>query len=180
MALFKRKKKESVLPEVDKYYEAERRDRTGLAWLLAFVSIILVALFIIIVFFAGRWAYRAIFDNNQDVATTGDTTQVDTPSFDGQTTNEDANKGSGETTPGNTGDTELDQPQPQEPTEPEGNVDAPARTDVPSTPTPAPTVPVTGDDPLPNTGPESLVTLFVGVSALAGGSHYAISRKRQK
>lgn len=177
MALFKRKKKESILPEVDKYYEAERRDRTGLAWLLALVSIVLVALFIIIVFLAGRWAYRAIFEDDKDVAVTSDISQQDNPSFDGGSNDNENNDQSDANKEGSS----TDQPQNSDTSEPEGSVDAPATTDTPSTPTNNETsVPRTGDDPLPSTGPESLTAVFVGTSALAGGSHYVISRRRQK
>ena len=59
MALFNRNKtKATVLPELEKYYDAERRERSGLAWILALVSIAGVVLVLIGLFFGGRWIYR--------------------------------------------------------------------------------------------------------------------------
>jgi hypothetical protein len=66
MAWFNRRKQNTdVLPEeVREYYQTERRDRNGMAWLLAIGT--LVATFIIAagLFYGGRWAYRAVFNNN--------------------------------------------------------------------------------------------------------------------
>lgn len=65
MALFNRNKKKDVLPqEVREYYQAERRDRTGMAWLLAIATLLVTFLIAAALFFGGRWAYRAIFDND--------------------------------------------------------------------------------------------------------------------
>lgn len=181
MALFKRNKKESILPEVDKYYEGERRDRTGLAWVLALVSVVVVALFIVALFLSGRWVYREIFGDDQEVAVVEETGQQEAPSFDGGSTEEGSEQ--------NNTESNSDQNQPQAnnegsspapentntpSTQEEGNVDAPARTETPST-----TTPTTGDDPLPSTGPANMIGMFVGVSAIAGGIHYVVSRRRQ-
>lgn len=184
MALFRRNKKESVLPELDKYYDGERRDRTGLAWILALISVIIIALIIIGIFLAGRWAYRELTgdDNGNEVAI-----EETVPSFDGESTidNQDSDDASqGEDNGSSQGDAGVNQPQPQDQdsdtdTETdtgseasEGTVDAPARTDVPS-------VPRTGDDDLPSTGPAGIVGTFVGTSLVAGGAHYVVARKRQ-
>lgn len=74
MALFKRKKTDkAVLPEIEKYYNAEKRERAGLAWLLALTSVAVVALLIIGAFFGGRWVYRKATDTNKTpVATVTD------------------------------------------------------------------------------------------------------------
>lgn len=70
MALFKRNKKESVMPEeVQNFYAAERRQRKGTAWLLAIATLLITFLIASLLFFGGRWVYRAIFDND-DKATT--------------------------------------------------------------------------------------------------------------
>lgn len=174
MALFNRTKKDSVLPEIDKYYEGERRDRAGLAWVLALVSVIAVTLVVIGLFLAGRWVYQALTNDSEDVAVVENTDQGTAPSFDGGSS---ATEGSSnEAAPSDESSPETSAPAPEESSqdtesENEGRVDAPARTDVPSTP-------VTGDDPLPRTGPANVVAMFAGVSTIAGGAHYALTRKK--
>lgn len=173
MALFRRKKTDSVLPEVDKYYEGERRDRAGLAWLMALISVIIVALIIIALFLAGRWLYRQVTkgDDSRDVAIS----EVEAPSFDGEPSNaeqeaEEKAKADQEAKEAE----ERRKAEEQKRTEEElaqGRVDAPARTDVPST----------GDNaPLPSTGPANMIGIFAGVSSLAGGIHYVVERRRTK
>ncbi len=166
MALFNRNKKDSVLPEVDQYYEGERRDRAGLAWLLALVSVALVALILVGVFLAGRWAWRQVADNN-DGEEVGVTDTADMPSFDG----------------GNSEQTgENEQPKTETPSSPNtGNEQG--STNTPATGDNAPaTTPATGDNApasdLPSTGPAETVAVFTIVSTLAGTVHYAVTRRR--
>lgn len=66
MTLFNRrnKNKSEVPAEVQEYYQAERRDRTGIAWLLAIGTLIVTILLATGIFFAGRWAYRKIAGND--------------------------------------------------------------------------------------------------------------------
>lgn len=191
MAWFRKKKQDSVLPEVDKYYEGERRDRAGLAWLLALVSVIIVALIIIGIFLAGRWAYRQLTNNDGDdvslVSDNGSDDSNNLPSFDGGTDDAvDSEDSSSDDSANQSGSQGADSDEPAEADQPDesssqadessqdgegGRVDAPVRTDVPST----------GDNaPLPNTGPANLVGIFAGVSTLAGGIHYVVERRKLK
>lgn len=64
MALFNRRNRDSdVLPEeVRDYYQAESRQRTGTAWFLAAATLILTILIAAVLFLAGRWVYRTVFD----------------------------------------------------------------------------------------------------------------------
>lgn len=165
MALFKRTKKDSVLPEVDSYYEGERRERAGLAWVLALISVIIVALIIIGVFLAGRWLYRQVTkDDTKEVATT----DIEVPSFDGSTTEQDTNDAQSEEERRAAEDRAK-----AEEEKAQGRVDAPVQTNIPSTPS-------TGDNaPLPSTGPANLVGIFAGVTTLAGGIHYVVERRRK-
>ncbi len=72
MALFRRKKDNDVLPEeVQDYYRAEERDRTGRAWLFAAGGFVLTVAVVLGLFFAGRWAYQAVF-NDRDNGTITD------------------------------------------------------------------------------------------------------------
>lgn len=83
MAFFKRKKEDEVLPEeVQDYYNSEQRDRTGMAWLLAAGAFVLTVAVILGVFFAGRWAYRSIFTDNEVTTTENETNEDgDAPNF---------------------------------------------------------------------------------------------------
>lgn len=71
MALFNRRKqdKDALPQEVREYYQTERRERTGKAWLLAVVTLLATFLLAAALFFGGRWLYRAVFDNDNDNST---------------------------------------------------------------------------------------------------------------
>lgn len=63
MAIFRRNKSANspaVPEEVNEYYQAEKRDRTWMAWLLALLSLAVTTLLIMGLFFGGRWVYRKI------------------------------------------------------------------------------------------------------------------------
>lgn len=172
MALFKRTKKDSVLPEVDSYYEGERRERAGLAWVLALISVIIVALIIIGVFLAGRWLYRQVTkDDTKEVATT----DIEVPSFDGSTTEQDTNDAQSEEERKAAEERAKAEEEARraEEEKAQGRVDAPVQTNIPSTPS-------TGDNaPLPSTGPANLVGIFAGVTTLAGSIHYVVEHRRK-
>ena len=64
---FKRKKTASVLPqEVDDYYRAEKRGRRGAAFFLGLMTLVLTILFVLGVFFIGRYFYNKVRDNSSD------------------------------------------------------------------------------------------------------------------
>lgn len=76
MALFRRKKNQSVMPEeVRDFYASEHRDRKGMAWLLAVATLIVTFLVAAALFFGGRWVYRTVFDRDKDNGTA--TTQTE-------------------------------------------------------------------------------------------------------
>ncbi len=66
MAWLRRKKNvDTTLPEeVQTYYKGERRERTSVAWLLAIGTLIVTLLVAFLLFWVGRWAYRALTDND--------------------------------------------------------------------------------------------------------------------
>ncbi len=72
---FKRKKDNpnGILPEVDQYYQSERREKTGIAWLLALATLVTTIILATGIFFGGRWAYRAVTKNNKSVKTANNT-----------------------------------------------------------------------------------------------------------
>ncbi len=57
-------------PEVKKYYDSERRERVGLAWLIAFATLMLTILIMVGLFMGGRWTYRKIAGTNPPPAPT--------------------------------------------------------------------------------------------------------------
>lgn len=55
----------SLPPEITQYYEASRKERTSVAWLLAFATLAITVVVAFGAFFAGRWVYRKIAGNNE-------------------------------------------------------------------------------------------------------------------
>lgn len=86
-ALFKRNDK-TTIAELEEYYANQNKRRSGTAWLMAFLSLLITIAIIVALFFAGRWIYRAIFDNNDASETgtseTSEGTQTDLPTFDSE------------------------------------------------------------------------------------------------
>lgn len=75
---FKKKPDEgiSAVPEeIQDYYAAERRGRTGIAWLLALATLLTTLALAAVIFLGGRWAYRKIHHPS-----TGTTSQPNPPS----------------------------------------------------------------------------------------------------
>ncbi len=61
-----------VPAEVQDYYEAGRRERRGVAWLLGLITLVVTVLLALLLFFGGRWIYRKA--TNKDKSTSGQTT----------------------------------------------------------------------------------------------------------
>jgi hypothetical protein len=49
-------------PEIEEYYQAERRERVGIAWGLALATLVATVLLALGIFYGGRWAYRVLID----------------------------------------------------------------------------------------------------------------------
>ncbi len=81
---FNRKKQEDqALPEeVQEYYEAGKRQRTGMAWLLALATLLVTVVIALLLFFGGRWVYQKFSNNDEPQAP-----------LTGQTDNQDQNTG---------------------------------------------------------------------------------------
>lgn len=86
MAWFKRQPKNTAaaIPELEWYNKAEKKERSGLAWLLAIASIATAGLLIIGLVFGGRWVYRH-FKSNDKPETTQNDTSKDENKTDGTT-----------------------------------------------------------------------------------------------
>jgi len=55
-----------VPKEVQDYYQSERREHVGVAWLLALGTLLLTMALAVGLFFGGRWVYRTLFDDTKD------------------------------------------------------------------------------------------------------------------
>ncbi len=164
-----------VPSEVQEYYQAERRERAGVAWLLGLGTLAVTILLAVGLFFGGRWIYRKV--TNNDRPTTANTTNVNQPAT------ENTPKPP-ETSSTNTNRSASPPAAPVTPTpSPNTNSSAPSS---PSTPTPSPTPAPSaqpggrgqGGSDLPNTGPEHVIAISVATTLLGGLAHEAFIRHR--
>jgi len=173
---------DSPVAEVREYYDSSRQERQGLAWFLAFATLIVTLLIVVGLFFGGRWLYNKIKHNDTDnTATTQQEDQVKTESGQQQgtgshNTSRDSSASSNGTSGGqNTGGQSS------------GNASSTANTGTSSTNTGATgggsaqntpqatnipaTTPTTGDSSLPNTGPGNVLAI-AALTALISGVVY--------
>ncbi|HSX53043.1 MAG TPA: hypothetical protein VLF90_01590 [Patescibacteria group bacterium] len=191
MALFKRKSKEAktsdtnkVPKEVQDYYQAERREHLGMAWLLAFVSLIVTMAVVVGLFFGGRWAYRKLAKKQAQPSTsqTATSTSKSQPKTSPKPANQ--NPAPTKTTPPATTTQPSQTATPATPKPNQTTTPTPVTTTSPtpqtSTPATQPAKPATSNSSqnLSNTGPGNTVAVFVGVSAVATIAH-ASYRKRK-
>ena len=136
---FNRKKKQgqSVPEEIQQYYNTERRERVGVAWLLAGGTLILTVLLAIVLFFGGRWVYRTVFDrDNRPDTAQQEQSEDQTQDNDQGSAPQNAPSAQGQST--------------TDPSRPDGS--ASTGTPPPTTTQPQQT-PATGENALPRTGP---------------------------
>lgn len=68
MKFFKHEEK-TTIPELQEYYENQKSNRTGTAWLMAVASLVITISVLSGLFFGGRWVYRTITDRNDKQTT---------------------------------------------------------------------------------------------------------------
>ncbi len=151
----------SVPPEVTQYYESERRERVGVAWLLGLVTLLATIAVVFVIFFGGRWTYRKLTHKNnpKPIPTVVNKTPASTP-----TTPKASSSQSSNTSP----TPPATSPAPATTTGPQTS-SATTQTPSPSTTTTTPTVAVNGK--LANTGPGDVVAIF-GFTTIAGTLFY--------
>lgn len=185
MALFNRsnKNKTEVPAEIQEYYQAEKRDRTGIAWLLAFGTLVVTILLAAGIFFAGRWAYRKIAgsDGQNNVSQTdqsqSESQQEDQQSEDGSQTKEEK-RAEEERQQAEREAQEAEEQRAEQEREREAREEAERREN-----TQAPTELPAGDDSaddrhvasnrgnIPETGPGDTLAIFIAVSILGYMAH---------
>lgn len=157
MALFRKKKTTTSIPELQEYYATQKRESTGLAWLLALGSLVVTALIIVALFLGGRWTYRKIANRHKaTVATT--TGVVSTDSKTESTTKDQSSTPSDTNTPVTTPST----------TTPAQGV---ATTQTPAQNSSAVAASTEKPARVPNTGPGNTIELFTVVLVLAYLAH---------
>jgi flagellar biosynthesis/type III secretory pathway M-ring protein FliF/YscJ len=162
---------QEVPEEIQDYYQTERRERAGVAWLLAFGTLVVTILLAGGIFFGGRWAYRKIAGDEgtetQEVAQNDQTEQERaTESANDKKESEQSNSG------GQGGQDNSVQGDAND------NNTSPSPT---PTPTPTPSTPTTGDTSgdLPGTGPSSTITIFFAVTVLGYLIHRLYTKNQQ-
>ena len=133
MKLFRSRKKQvnDQLPEEVRTFTAEeQRERMGIAWMVGIISLLIVLLITIGLFFGGRWAYNKI--SNKDSKSSTSSTKTTKPSKEDKNQTEEKEEAK----------------KPQETTPTPTPVTPPTQTN------PTPVVPPTNPN-LPRTGPES-------------------------
>jgi cytoskeletal protein RodZ len=175
---FSRKKDEAVVPaEIREYYQTERRERTGIAWLLALGTLIITIGLASILFFGGRWIYRTIADNDDDTNTaqveqTPETSETNPDTSTPPATEQTPDTSTDNTTNGSssaTSSTNTDEPS-------TSNNDVAGSSTVGTSQ--STTTPVTGPGDLPETGPSDTFAVFVAVSILGFLTHrYILTRQ---
>ena len=174
----KHSQEDSNLPdEVQEYYQSTRRERVGVAWMLALVTAVVTLVIALTLFFGGRWAFERFFGEDEPT----EITQEDIPPED-------------HTLPGPTEEDEVeddeepreeeerDEPEPEdrpEPTdEPSPEPDEPTQPPLEEQPT-GDEAPVTGQE-IPDTGPGSGLAVFAAASLSGMLGYYALQFARNR
>lgn len=168
MALFNRRKSQTIT-ELEDYY-ANKGTRSGMAWLMAFLSLLVTVAVIAGLFFGGRWLYRTLTDDDSSKPTVATTSTKPNGSA-----NVNSPEDSGSSTGSVSGEVSNDD-------FPSVVTDEAASTDVPNTDRLAAvngsttTTPTSTNDTIPNTGAGEVILFALPVVATAG---YMYSANRQ-
>lgn len=162
---FRRKQNIDGVPqEIQDYYQSERREKTGIAWLLALGTLLTTIALAILLFFGGRWAYRKITNRNNK----GNTSQVAQQPTE---TTAPADETTGEQPDGEQGGA--------------GSGTSSTSTDTPSA-TNTPTAQSQGGQlqtrgatsDLPNTGPGDVLAVFAITTVIGTATYYAVTSRK--
>jgi len=163
--------KPSDVPEEiqDEYYEPERRERTGVAWLLALGTLVVTVLLAAGIFFAGRWTYRQLADNGNGTQDAPSTTQREPAqeADEQQPADEAQDDGGGQ---------DAERAPADQPADGQANEGDEAEAPADDQQNGAVAGDTTDRDDLPSTGPESSLAIFVAVTVLGYVLHRVYAR----
>lgn len=189
MALFRRNKvQQNTIPELQEYYNAERRERSGLSWLLALVSVACAGLLLIGLVFGGKWLYNKLANNmDKDKTPTAQTennsdNQPATPAETDTSTPSEASDGTAAPAPATASTPASNAPA----TTPSATT--PSTTTAPAASTPTSTTPsatsstsgtvASASSPLPNTGPADTLVVVIVTVVGATAVRYTIFKRK--
>lgn len=173
MALFNRNKQddtEEVPSEIQEYYDAEKRERTWVAWLLALGTLVVTVLLALGLYFGGRWVYRQVFNSDSKEENAEQIEQEAQEAENLPANVEPVPSPSPEQSAPSTSSGEQPQTQGQR-SNPEERTSSTAT----STPSAAST-PTTG--PLPSAGPADTAAVFAITTLVAAGLHRIFYSRR--
>lgn len=147
----KRRKTTDVPEEVQEYYQSERRERVGIAWLLAIATLVTTIVLAFGLFYGGRWAWRQTFGDDQQTTTT-QTEAEQSEEANNQPASQPAQNQPQATPP-------AEQPKPSQPAVPKETPSATPKN-------------------MAQTGPASTLAVFVGATIL-GALAYQVYIRRQ-
>lgn len=162
---FRRKQNIDGVPqEIQDYYQSERRERTGIAWLLALGTLLTTIALAILLFFGGRWAYRKIANRNNN----GNSSQVaQQPTETTAPANESAQESDGGQSGASTGTSST-------------STNTPSTSTTPTTQTQGQPQTRGANSDLPNTGPGDVLAVFAITTALGTAAHYAATTRKNE
>jgi hypothetical protein len=164
--------REDVPPEVQDYYQAEKRERTGVAWMLGLATVVITILLALALFFGGRWLWRAVTGNDGNGG--NDTAQVETPDGESRTDESEEEREAREAEEEREAREAEEEAQRQRETEQREAGEGAGNTRQ---------TPTTGQngskENLPDTGPGGVAGIFAGTTALSAIAHYEFTRRRR-
>ncbi len=181
---FKRKQtnQPAIPTEVKDYYQAERRERVGIAWLLALATLVATVVLAFGLFFGGRWVYRKINKHSPKtpVAINNKPAQPAQTPTSGKNQGSASQPSSGSSTSGaSKGTSSVTTTTPSNESGGQSSTDSENAATNQNTSSPA-TAPVQNNKSgqLTNTGPGNTVAIFLGTSALAALGHYQLTKRK--
>jgi cell division protein FtsN len=191
VALFGRRNKTSVPAEIQEYYQSERRERAGVAWLLAFGTLVMTIVLAAGIFFAGRWAYRTAFNNDdkpaevaqdeeqqqpeeQPVATTQ--TEEERKAEEERQAEENKQREEAE----RQAEQEAEKKEAEKKKQEEEQAAPQQETETTEQPTTGATPQVAGSSSIPNTGPGDTAAIFAGVSVAGYAAHRLFTKRKEQ
>lgn len=167
MAIFRRNKTDQAgMPkEVQDYYKAEGRERTGVAWLLALGTLLITILVVLGLFMGGRWAFRQL-KNNDDQPQVAVQEEAKDEASEQPSSSGSSSSGSGSSSQSNTGNSSS-QPAPANGSSGSQSSGGATSTQQGSSTTNS----SSSNQNLANTGPGDTLAIFAAVSVLAYFTH---------